>query len=755
MPQISYFAYLGPNRRSDLRMVEVQLGFSAEEAKVDRFGDFVDHVRRLLSLAGILTPNETFPPESLPDEFMGGFASLLAQTALLFQRKAGHRVEYHQVLCEPKHRRCTVLVEHEHCDVGLTAMSLAVDLVTRERTQLTEPFERFCEFARERLLPLETEAIIAAARRQHLPCYQLERFPLMHKPGGAERIRNNGLLRLGQGAHGRLLEGTFLPEEASETVQTWLSGAEDRRSLLQSLGVQLAVTAPEGAHKFHVVVIGEQIFAIEELGEGHVSLVLNIHETLSELALRIYREAGNQPVSLVLAGNGLNQPLNSGSIEVLDFQLAPDLGALFSAVNGHHGVMLDKVADCLVKNLFPTSDQARIPTVAITGTNGKTTTSRMVSHILQFAGMKPGLICTNGSFINGKMLFDADMGSAIGHTRMLVRDDIESAVLETHHRGICLRGFAFHECDVVACLNVTEDHLDHGAIESLDELVEIKYALVARARQAVILYADNPGSCGMRGRVNADKLWLVSLESDIVTLRALAGDRKASFSVLENIEAQEWLVLYDDGQRIPLMESRHIPATFHGAARFNVSNAMHAAPAALEVGVPVDAIRSALSKFRADREQTPGRLNVYDQLPFRVIIDNAHNPDGLRQLMKFVDRQSPTGRKVISFAGPNGRWENIYRQMARAVAGHFDLYFCNDPAPKGNEKPDHYAPILHDELLACGIEQQKVFLGKRGREAWEQVFSACAPGDLLMLVLSSVEFEDARNLIEEYADSAH
>jgi len=92
--------------------------------------------------------------------------------------------------------------------------------------------------------------------------------------------------------------------------------------------------------------------------------------------------------------------------------------------------------------------------------------------------------------------------------------------------------------------------------------------------------------------------------------------------------------------------------------------------------------------------------------------------------------------------------------MARAVAGHFDLYFCNDRVPKRNAKPDHYAPILYDELLACGIEQQNVFLGKRGREAWEQIFSACAPGDLLMLVLSPVEFEDARNLIEEYADSA-
>ncbi len=258
----------------------------------------------------------------------------------------------------------------------------------------------------------------------------------------------------------------------------------------------------------------------------------------------------------------------------------------------------------------------------------------------------------------------------------------------------------------------------------------------------------------MREHVNADRLWLVSLESDVTGLRALAGEVAASFSVLENIDGREWLVLYDREERLPLMQSRDIPATFEGAARFNISNAMHAAAAALEVGVPIDVIRSALSDFHAGWEQTPGRLNVYDQLPFRVILDNAHNPDGLKQLMKFVDRQSPAGRKVISFAAPNGRSESIYRQMSQAVAGHFDLYFCNDRTPKGDAKPDHYAPILREELLACGIEQGKVLLGTRGREVWEQAFGACRPGDLLIVTLSPVEFEDARNFIEAYADPA-
>lgn len=750
MPQISYFAYLGPNRRSDLRLVEARLDFTTQETSSGGLENLVAQMSNSLVAGGVLAPGDMFPSEPLAQDYMRGYASLLAQTVLLFQRKAGHRVGYHQLMHEPKRHRYIALVEHEHGDVGMTAMKLAIELITGKRTLLQEPFTRFCEFAKARILPLETEAIIAAAGKQGVPCFQLERYPLQHKPGGPGRLRNNGLLKLGHGARSRLLEGTFLPREASDAAKTWLQSPEDRRRLLQSLGVCPVAEPRAGANKYHVVVVGGRVFAVEDLGQGQIRPVASVDKSLAELALQVYTRAGNQPVSLALSGEGLDHALGGESIEVLDFQLAPDLGAFFSATNGHDPGMLDEVANRLVEDLFPTAEQARIPTVAITGTNGKTTTSRMVSHILQHAGLKPGLVCTSGVFIDGEMLMDTDAGTILGHARLLVRDDIESAVLETHHRGIFMRGFAFHDCDIAVCLNVTEDHLDHGNIESVDELVELKSALIRRARQAAILYADNPGSCGMRGQVKADKLWLVSLESGVAALREMAGSHEAGCAVLETIKGQEWLVLYDREERIPLIQSGRIPATFSGAARFNVSNAMHAAVAALEVGVPVELIRSALARFQAGREQTLGRLNVYDRLPFRVIVDNAHNPDGLGQLMKFVDRQSTPGRKVLSFAAPRGRRETVYRHMAQAVAGHFDVYFCNDHTHKDDVKPARFAPILRDELLACGIEQEKVLLAKRGREAWGKVFGACEPGDLLILLLSSVDFEDAHRFIEGY-----
>ncbi len=312
MPQIVYFPYLGPNRRSDLRLVEARVEFTTQQASEEGLEGFADYIRQLLAAGGVLTPGEVFPPDPFPDLYMRGFASLLAQTALLLQRKAGHDVDFYQVTCEPERRRCIVLVEHEHCDVGMTAMKLAVELVHGKRSQLAQPFREFRDFARERILPLETKAIIAAARRHGVPCAQLEQYPLEYKEDRFGRIRKNGALRLGHGARGRVLEGSILPREVSESVKAWLGSAEARRRLLQSLDIPPAAVPPAGAHRFHVVVVGGHVFAAEELGERRARAVANIDKSVSELALRVYREAGSQTIDLMLAGEGLDRPLGAG-----------------------------------------------------------------------------------------------------------------------------------------------------------------------------------------------------------------------------------------------------------------------------------------------------------------------------------------------------------------------------------------------------------------------------------------------------------
>ena len=164
----------------------------------------------------------------MPAERMTWYASLLAQTALLFQRKSGHRVNYFSVESFPDENRCRALLEHEHCDVGMTAVKLACELLTGERKQLAEPFKMFNKFAMDRLLPLETGAIIKAARRRDIPVIQLDRFPFKRADfdglTGARCIRPNGLLMLGHGEHQRVLDGTFCISNSED-----FAGLFDRR----------------------------------------------------------------------------------------------------------------------------------------------------------------------------------------------------------------------------------------------------------------------------------------------------------------------------------------------------------------------------------------------------------------------------------------------------------------------------------------------------------------------------------------------
>ena len=186
MPAIEWFAYCFPNRRTDKTVVEITLDFKPADQQA--FPQHVADVRNILISSGVLAAEEVFPRQPLPEDRMGWYTSLLVQTALLFQRKAGHRVSFYSISCDPGKNRSIALLEHEHCDVGMTAVKLAVELVSGKRRLLAEPFQRFKQFALERLLPVETEAIIKAANRRDIPCIQLERQP--YKREDFEQMKN-------------------------------------------------------------------------------------------------------------------------------------------------------------------------------------------------------------------------------------------------------------------------------------------------------------------------------------------------------------------------------------------------------------------------------------------------------------------------------------------------------------------------------------------------------------------------------------
>jgi len=758
-PNIKAYPYFWPNMHAEETVIVINVDFTADE--MSGFPQQVSDIKTILASSGILHSEDDFPQQALPDDPLALHTSLLAQSALLFQRKAGHRVDLCSVAPSHDQSGYLAVLEYDHLDVGITAVKLAYELISGKRKLLAEPFRLFKQFARDKVLPLDTSAIIKAASNRNIPYLQLERYPLKRKDfddlTGGECIRANGLLLLGHGKHQRVLDGTFCRDQ-SNTLEGLLSDKAQRQVLLKNLHIDVILPDDSmipNASKYHLVAVNEQVTAVVNSTDRVLTPIDNVHPTLIDIALSINREVGFAPVVINLLTSDISHPLTESKGGVMDFELGPDLGQLMTGHALGDSSLLEITADALLDWLFPDDTNPRMPVIAITGTNGKTTTTRLIHHVLKEAGYKPGMVCTDGIFLNEEKIVNGDQCQDTGHLKILTSNKVDAAVLEAHHRGLKYRGLAFRWCDIAVCLNVSDDHLGKLKINTVEQMAEVKADLPRRARQAVVLNADDEHCMAMINAITAKKICLVSMVLNEEILAGYLINRLACFCVLENIKGEEWLVIHDQEQRLTVMTTSSIPITIEGQARFNVSNAMHTVAACYLNGVSIDVIRSAMGSFRAGYESTPGRLNIFDQLPFRVIMDFAHNPDGYQKLCEFVDQQHVTGRKVVAFAGTGTRPEETLKKMAASLAGHFDFYFCKEHVRRDKDGEDRRKPVAHimrQGLLEAGVTDTQIAVRTKGKEVVFEIFDSCAPGDLLVLITSYVEMHQVPGYITEYAE---
>ena len=307
--------------------------------------------------------------------------------------------------------------------------------------------------------------------------------------------------------------------------------------------------------------------------------------------------------------------------------------------------------------LFPPGTPSRIPIAAITGTNGKTTTARMLAHIQKLAGHHVGLTSTDGVYIDGQRTVPGDMTGPVA-TRMVLSDpSVDVAVLEIARGGLLRAGMGVRHCDVGAVLNVKADHLGLRGIGTLEQLAEVKRIVVEVARDTAILNADDPLCLKMADYTEAKHLCYVTMDPthELVGEHIQAGGRGV---VLESGIKGQMITIYDHGAHIPLLWTHLIPATLEGRAMHNVQNAMFAAAMAFSMGLKLEDIRHGLRTFDTTFFQAPGRMNIYDEHPFKVILDYGHNPAAIEAMCELVDRLEVAGRRIVRAGGagrPAGR----------------------------------------------------------------------------------------------------
>jgi cyanophycin synthetase len=353
----------------------------------------------------------------------------------------------------------------------------------------------------------------------------------------------------------------------------------------------------------------------------------------------------------------------------------------------------------VIDMLFPPGAASRVPIACITGTNGKTTTARMLAHIAKMAGFTPGLTTTDGVYIDGQRTAEGDMTGPVA-TRMVLADpSIDIAVLEIARGGLLRAGMGVPLANVAAVLNVQSDHLGLKGVDTLEQLAEVKRIVVEVARDCAVLNADDEHTIRMSAHTDAKHLCYVTLNPNHVVVREhiRAGGRACGLEAGVN---GQMITLYDKGRHIPLMWTHLIPATLEGRAMHNVQNAMFAAALAFSLDIKLDAIRQALRTFDSTFFQAPGRMNVYDEHPFRVIFDYAHNAHAVGAMADLAARLDVRGQRIVVVAGPGDRRDEDIRAIAHQVAGRFDHYICRrDDSLRGRgerEIPEMLAQSLRE-----------------------------------------------------------
>ena len=391
------------------------------------------------------------------------------------------------------------------------------------------------------------------------------------------------------------------------------------------------------------------------------------------------------------------------------------------------------VAGKVMDMLFPVGTHSRIPVAGITATNGKTTTSRMLASIMKASGFITGMTSTDGVYIDGHLTVKGDMTGPTSAQIVLRDPNVDFAIMETARGGIVKRGLGYSTCDVGACLNITADHLGQRGINTLEQLAEIKRVVVETAEKCVVLNADDTHCLQMAEFCTAKQICYVTLDPGHGLVREHIRNGGMAV-VLEKGINGDMITLYDKGAHIPLLWTHLIPATIEGKALHNVQNAMFAAAMAYSFDTSLEDIRQGLRIFNTSFYQAPGRLNIYNEHPFKVILDYAHNPAAIQTITDLAGRLEVNGKRRIVIAMPGDRRDQDIVEAAKIISGTFDEFVCKADDDRRGRGFDEVPLLIKRTLMEQGVSEDKIKVIPSEEESIQTSLEDAQPGDLLIVL---------------------
>ncbi len=519
-----------------------------------------------------------------------------------------------------------------------------------------------------------------------------------------------------------------------ENVLTEITVDRDTGDLLEKLGYTLE-TVPKA---------GEIVYlkSTANLSTGGTSVDVTdmMHPENIFLAERISRVIGLDVCGIDIMAENLTQPLKENGGVVLEVNAAPGFRMHLAPSEG----LPRNVAAPVIDMLYPPGKPSRIPIIAVTGTNGKTTTTRLLAHIVKNNGYKVGFTTSDGIYIQNHMMEKGDTTGPVSAEYILKDPTVEFAVLETARGGILRAGLGFSRCDIALITNIQEDHLGLSDIHTLDDLARVKSTVVRSVKKDgwAILNAEDEYCRKIADEVSCNVAWFaMDEENDFVKKLSKEGKIVA---VYENgyitVKKGEW--------KIRVERATHVPLTLGGKAKFMIANALAATLAAYLYGFKTEDISLSLQTFIPSVAQTPGRMNIFEFRRFKVLIDFAHNPAGYRAVEDYLSSVDAT-KKIGIIAGVGDRRDEDIRECAKIAGRMFDHIIIRQEKHLRGRTEQEIIDLILEGIAASGRNVTHEIITKEV-EAIKHAINSAEEGTFITALSDVVT--NAIGIVQEYLD---
>lgn len=508
-----------------------------------------------------------------------------------------------------------------------------------------------------------------------------------------------------------------------ENVLTEITVDRDTLDLLEKKGYTLETVAPKGE------IVYLKSTANLSTGGTSIDVTDQVHPQNVFNCERISRIVGLDICGIDIMAKNLTEPLTENGGVILEVNAAPGFRMHLAPSEG----LPRNVAAPVIDMLYPPGKSARIPIIAVTGTNGKTTTTRLIAHIVKNNGSRVGFTTSDGIYVQNTMLMKGDTTGPFSAEFILKEPTVEVAVLETARGGILRAGLGFNKCDIGVITNIQEDHLGISDIHNLEDLARVKAVIIGAVKRSgwAVLNADN-SYCLKIGKTADCNVAYFSMDEKNPALKEHCKNGGIA-AIYENgyvtIKKGDW--------KIRVEKVTHIPLTFNGSVDFMIQNVLAATLTTFLWGYKTEDIRMSLETFIPSAAQTPGRMNIFKFKDFKILVDFAHNPDGFNGIKTYLQTIEATEHLGV-ISGTGDRRDEDIIETARIAAMMFDrIVICQEKYLRGRKQQELI------DLLLIGIKEIKpdmpIEINNNGDDCMKKLVKNATSGSFITILSDTID----------------